>query len=145
MEVKLADEFTEEEELEAYRILSSPWRFGEVFLVNRDGTPRRYWEHQKQDLDDKSRRIIHQDGTEVGKSIDIATDILHFLSTTEGKIGLCVAPITGQYESIIEEIKHQFDHSEVLRASLHPDKGQGIKKQPYHRIEFSAGSVVQDV
>ena len=43
-----------------YAILTDPVKWGELFLRNRDGSPRRYWDHQKDDLRCRSRNIIHQ-------------------------------------------------------------------------------------
>ena len=76
----------------------------------------------------------------MGKTVDISTDILHFLFTTKGQIGLVTAPMTSHLREIIEEIEFQFDNNEILKSSLHPERG--IRRQPYYRLEFAGGSVV---
>ena len=72
------------EEKALMKILTDPVRWGEMFLSNRDGTSRQFWEHQKEDLRCKSKNIIHQDGRDVGKSVCIVTDLLHYAFTTKG-------------------------------------------------------------
>jgi len=74
------------------KILIDPVRWGELFLSNRDGSPRQFWDHQKEDLRCKSKNIIHQDGRDVGKSVCIVTELLHYSFTTKGGSGLVAAP-----------------------------------------------------
>lgn len=124
----------------AYQILTSPWRWGELFLVNKDGSERRYWEHQKEDLDDTHPKIVHQDGTEAGKTFNIGTDILHFLFTTRGQQGLCVAPLTNHLITIIEEVYYQCRNNPVIASCIHPDRG--LIRQPYFKIKFKSESTV---
>ncbi len=57
------------DEKRLYKILTDPVRWGEMFLHNRDGSVRKYWDHQKKDLRCKADNIIHQDGRDVGKSV----------------------------------------------------------------------------
>ncbi len=49
--------------------LRSPMRWGEAYLRNRDGSPREYWPHQREDLLCEERNIIHLDGRAVGKCL----------------------------------------------------------------------------
>jgi hypothetical protein len=51
------------------KILNDPVRWGELFLHNRNGSSRQFWEHQKEDLRCRSKNIIHQDGRDVGKHV----------------------------------------------------------------------------
>ncbi len=75
------------DEKDLLKILTDPVKWGELFLCNRDGSPRQFWNHQKEDLRCKSKNIIHQDGRDVGKSVCIITDLLHYAFTTKGGSG----------------------------------------------------------
>jgi len=88
-----------------YAILTDPVKWGELFLRNRDGSPRRYWDHQKEDLRCRSRNIIHQDGRDVGKSVCNVTDVLHYAFTTKGGSGLVAAPHQGHLDTLIDEFE----------------------------------------
>jgi len=129
-----------EEKQKVIQVFGSGWRFGETFFVNSDGSPRRYWDHQKAELDDPHPRKIHCDGTETGKTILIATSILHWGATTVGQVGLCVAPLSGQLAHIIGEVEFQIAKSNFVRSLMIP--GQYHKSQPYYRIFFAGGSSV---
>ncbi len=65
-------------------VMQDAAQWGEAVLINRDGTPRRYWDHQLLDLHCPSRNIIHLDGRDTGKSVVLSTDALHFATTTQG-------------------------------------------------------------
>ena len=84
---------------------SAAW--GELFLRNRDGSPRTFWDHQKEDLRSHSRHIIHQDGRDVGKSVCIIADLLHYAFTTKGGSGLVAAPHQGHLDTLIDELEFQ--------------------------------------
>jgi hypothetical protein len=75
--------------------LSDPVSWGRSFLKNRDGSKRDYWPHQKENLRCKDTNIIHLDGRDVGKSIALSTDALHFAFITQGGKGLIAAPQQG--------------------------------------------------
>ena len=60
--------------------LRSPMLWGQAYLRNRDGSPREYWEHQRDDLLCEDRNIIHLDGRAVGKTIKLTTQVLHYTS-----------------------------------------------------------------
>ena len=64
------------------RTLADPVLWGQAYLRNRDGQERVYWPHQVDDLRCPARNIIHLDGRDVGKSVCISTDALHFAFTT---------------------------------------------------------------
>src|SRR5690349_13120946 len=81
--------------------------WGEMALINRDGSPRRYWPHQVNDLRCSARNIIHLDGRDVGKTIVLTTDALHYAITTKGGMGLIAAPHQGHLDTIIEEMEYQ--------------------------------------
>ena len=57
-------------------LAESPARWGEAFLVNRDGSPRRYRWYQEKDLECRDERIVHLDGRAVGKTVNLATLLL---------------------------------------------------------------------
>lgn len=119
-------------------------QWGEAVLVNRDGSPRRYWTHQIDDLHCPSRNIIHLDGRDTGKSVVLTTDALHFATTTPGGQGLIAAPHQGHLDTLIEEIDYQIETSEMLRAlvALNQFGKLKIMRKPYYRIEFLTGSVL---
>lgn len=64
--------------------LSDPVLWGQAYLYNRDGSGRDYWPHQVEDLRCPAKNIIHLDGRDVGKSIVLSTDALHYAFTTRG-------------------------------------------------------------
>jgi len=72
--------------------LSDPVLWGQAYLYNRDGSGRDYWPHQVEDLRCPAKNIIHLDGRDVGKSIVLSTDALHYAFTTRGGQGLIAAP-----------------------------------------------------
>ena len=72
--------------------LADPVLWGQGYLRNRDGGQRIYWPHQAEDLLCPDRNIIHLDGRDVGKSVCITTDALHFAFTNRGCQGLVAAP-----------------------------------------------------
>ena len=124
--------------------LRNPVLWGQSYLRNRDKTPREYWPHQIEDLLCPDRNIIHLDGRDAGKSVNITTDALHYAFTTRGGMGLLATPHQGQLDSLIEEIEYQLDANPDLMASIAVNQ-QGKKKitrKPYFRIEFVNGSVL---
>lgn len=66
------------------RILRNPRLWGERYLRNRDGGARRYWPHQNEDLECTAGNIIHLDGRDSGKTVDIATLALHHAFVRKG-------------------------------------------------------------
>ena len=87
--------------------LRDPVLWGQAYLYNRDGSGRDYWPHQVEDLRCPAKNIIHLDGRDVGKSIVLSTDALHYAFTTRGGQGLIAAPHQGHLDTIIEEIEFQ--------------------------------------
>jgi hypothetical protein len=124
--------------------LASPVLWGQGYLRNRDGNPRVYWPHQVDDLLCRENNIIHLDGRDVGKSVCISTDVLHFAFTTHGGQGLIAAPHQGHLDTLIEEIEFQLDSNPDLMASIALTKygKQKIHRKPYFRLEFTNGSIL---
>ncbi len=135
---------TPKKERQLARILDDPVLWGETYLYNRDGSPRRYWPHQKEDLRCAARNIIHLDGRDTGKTVNLTTLALHYAFTKFGASVLIAAPHQGHLESIIEEIEFQIDSSPDLQASiaLTPQGRPKIIRKPYYKIEISTGSVI---
>ena len=124
--------------------LRDPVLWGQAYLYNRDGSARSYWDHQKEDLRCSHKNIIHLDGRDVGKSIVLSTDALHYAFTTRGGQGLIAAPHQGHLDTVIEEIEYQLDHNEDLMNSIALSKygKPKIHRKPYFRLEFTNGSVL---
>lgn len=118
--------------------------WGESYLRNRDSSPRRYWQHQIDDLRCDDRNIIHLDGRDVGKSCVLTTDALHFAFTTRGGQGLIAAPHQGHLDTLIEEIEFQLDSNSDLMASVAITKygKPKIHRKPYFRLEFTNGAIL---
>jgi hypothetical protein len=138
------ENLTSEEKLKIGRILESPVLWGQKYLVNRDGTTRIYWPHQVEDLECKERNIIHLDGRDSGKTINLTTLALHYVFTNVGGSVLIAAPHQGHLDSIIEEIEHQLNSSPDLSASiaLNSQGRPKIIRKPYYKIELANGSVI---
>jgi hypothetical protein len=132
------------DEEKLFAVLSSPAKWGETFLVNRNGSPRRYREYQTKDLECLDLRVVHQDGRSVGKTVDLSTLLFWTTFIHPGSSALVAAPYQGQLDTIIEEVEYQLDHSDTLRSSLARNaKGNPkIKRQPYFEVEFTHGSKV---
>lgn len=126
------------------QVLSCPVRWGQVFLANSDGSPRRYWSHQIEDLRCDAANIIHLDGRDVGKTINLTTSALHYAFVTPGGKGLVAAPHQGQLDTIIEEIEGQIERSPVLSNSIAMNRygKQKITRKPYYRVEFVNGAIL---
>jgi len=124
--------------------LANPVLWGQGYLRNRDGRPRAYWQHQVEDLLCRENNIIHLDGRDVGKSVCISTDVLHFAFTTHGGQGLVAAPHQGHLDTLIEEIEFQLDSNPDLMGSIALTKygKQKIHRKPYFRLEFTNGSIL---
>ncbi|MHB9131158.1 MAG: terminase large subunit domain-containing protein [Armatimonadota bacterium] len=125
-------------------VLGNPVVWGEHFLRNRDGAPRSYWSHQIDDLLCTARNVIHLDGRDVGKSVNLTTDALHFGFTSTGKQGLIAAPHQGHLDALIEEIEFQLDANPALMESVGINSygKPKIIRKPYFRIEFKNGSIL---
>lgn len=126
-------------------ILKSPVKFCELFLKNRDGSPRRFWPNQVRSMECKDRLIIHQDATEVGKTIEICALILHFGCTApKGKNRLLViAPLTAHLLEIIDEVEHLVSDCEFLQKNLRGGRLiTAIQKQPYYTMFFENGAQI---
>ena len=126
------------------QILDSPVAWGEAFLSNRDGGPRRYRSYQREDLECDAPRIVHKDGRSVGKTVDLSTIVLWFAFTHPGKSALVAAPYQGHLDTIIEEVEHQVETSPVLYDSIARNaKGfPKIRRKPYFEIEFTNGAML---
>jgi len=122
----------------------SPLVWGETFLSNRDGSPREYRAYQREDLECTAPRIVHLDGRSVGKTVDLSTLVLWYAVTHPGKSALVAAPYQGHLDTIIEEVEHQLDASDVLHDSLARNaKGYPkIRRKPYFEVEFTNGAIV---
>ena len=132
------------EELALVEALLNPATWGENTLTNRDGSPRRYRDYQREDLECDAPKIVHKDGRSVGKTVDLATLVLWFAFTHPGKSVLVAAPYQGHLDTIIEEMDHQLTTSEVLDASVarKADGRRKIKRQPYFEVGFTNGAYV---
>jgi len=132
------------EERELWDLAFSPATWGESFLTNRDGQPRRYRAYQREDLDCDAPRIVHMDGRAVGKTVDLSTLVLWFAFTHPGKSVLVAAPYQGHLDTIIEEVEHQVETSDALHDSIARNaKGfPKIRRKPYFEIEFTNGAMV---
>lgn len=124
--------------------LRNPILWGQAYLHNRDGKGRTYWEHQKEDLLCPDKNIVHLDGRDVGKSIVLSTDALHFAFTTRGGQGLIAAPHQGHLDTLVEEIEFQLDSNPDLMRSIAQTKygKPKIHRKPYFRIEFTNGAIL---
>ena len=133
-----------EDEVTIGRQLADPVTWGEHYLRDRDGSSRAYWPHQVEDLRCPDRNIIHLDGRDVGKTVALTTDVLHFAFTTRGGQGLVAAPHQGHLETIIEEIEFQIEANEQLAASiaLNAQGRRKVTRDPYFKLEFTNGSVL---
>ena len=133
-----------EKERKLVETLRDPVLWGQAYLQNRDGSNREYWPHQVEDLRCPAKNIIHLDGRDVGKSIVLSTDALHFAFTTRGGQGLIAAPHQGHLDSVIEEIEFQLDTNPDLMNSIALTKygKPKILRKPYFRMEFTNDSVL---
>ena len=115
------------------KILNDPVRWGELFLHNRNGSSRQFWEHQKEDRRCWSKNIIHQDGRDVGKSVCIITDLLHYAFTTKGGSGLVAAPHQGNLDTLIDEFEFQLGKNPDLTTAIAINKSRhsAITRKPY--------------
>jgi hypothetical protein len=120
----------------------NPLVWGEAFLVNRDGTPRRYRHYQEEDLLCSAPRIAHLDGRSVGKTINLATALLCFTNVHKGKSVLVVAPYQGQLDTIIDEVEFQLNNAPALRevVAREADGKRKIKHHPYFQVSFTSRS-----
>jgi hypothetical protein len=124
--------------------LMNPVLWGQAYLKNRDEKPRSYWPHQVEDLQCEARNIIHLDGRDAGKSVNITTDALHFAFITTGGQGLIAAPHQGHLDTLIEEIEFQLESNPDLMDSIAISKygKPKIHRKPYFRLEFANGSIL---
>lgn len=118
--------------------------WGEKYLRNRDGSPRSYWPHQVDNLKCDDKNIIHLDGRDAGKTVNITTDALHFAFTTRGGQGLIAAPHQGHLDTLSEEIEFQLESNDELMRSIAITKygKPKITRKPYFRLEFTNGSIL---
>jgi len=129
---------------ELLKVLKNPYFWGQAYLQNRDGKDRRYWPHQAEDLQCRDRQIIHLDGRDVGKTVNIATLALHKAFTTKGGQVLVATPHQGHLDTIIDEVEWQIENNPDLTSSI-AINNQGrpkIIRKPYFRIEWKNGSVI---
>lgn len=132
------------EELQIAQTLHDPVMWGQTYLRNRDGTDRSYWPHQVEDLHCDVKNIVHLDGRDVGKSIVLTTDALHFAFTNRGGLGLVAAPHQGHLDTLIDEIEFQLDTNPDLMSSIAISKYGKVKihRKPYFRLEFTNGAIL---
>lgn len=132
------------EETKLAESLRDPVLWGEKYLRNRDGSDRKYWSHQVEDLMCEDRNIIHLDGRDSGKSISLTTDALHYAFTTRGTQGLIAAPHQGHLDTLAEEMEFQLDSNPELMRSIGITKygKPKITRKPYFRLEFTNGSIM---
>lgn len=132
------------EEQDQLKILLNPVLWGQIYLKNRDGSPRIFWPHQVEDLLCQKRNVVHQDGRDVGKTTCIVTDVLHYCFITRGGTGLVAAPFQGQVDTICDEVEWQIYENPDMLASVSVNvRGQAkITKKPYYKIEWKNGSVI---
>lgn len=132
------------EEMRIALTLQDPVMWGQTYLRNRDGSDRSYWPHQVEDMHCKSNNIVHLDGRDVGKSIVLTTDAMHFAFTTRGGQGLIAAPHQGHLDTLVEEMEFQLDANPDLMASVGITKYGKVKihRKPYFRVEFTNGAIL---
>ena len=136
---------TQSQKARIRQVVQDPVLFGEQLLRNRDGSPRRYWPHQIEELRAPERNIIHLDGRDVGKSINISTDVLHYAFTTPGAQGLVGAAFQGQIDSLAEEIEFQLGVNEDLLGDALAQNAWGkpkITRKPYYALSFQNGATI---
>jgi hypothetical protein len=128
---------------EVFSILNNPRAWGEVFLANRDGSPRRYRDYQVEDLECDAKKIVHLDGRKVGKTINVATLVLWFCSVNRGKSILVATPHEAQLRAVIAEVEFQIENNGVLKESLikNPRGSPKIARKPYFELKFANGCV----
>jgi len=129
---------------EFFSFMFDPVSWGEKMLVNRDGSPRRYRGYQVLDLRCEDKRIAHQDGRSVGKTVNLSTLLLYFTFVNRGKSVLVAAPYQGQLNLISEEVEFQLGQSEILRNNVarKPGGGLRIKHHPYFEVRFKNGCTI---
>jgi len=125
-------------------ILKDPVAWGELFLHNRDGSSRAFWEHQKEDLRCRAQQIVHQDGRDVGKSVCIVTDVLHYAFITKGGSGLVAAPHQGHLDTLIEEFEFQLGENPDLISAIAQGRADhpAITRKPYFKATFISGTTI---
>jgi len=126
------------------KLFDSPRLWGEHYLLNRDSRPRCYWGHQVGDLECPAKNIIHLDGRDCGKTVNIATLALHHAFVEMGGSVLVAAPHQGPVDTIVEEVEFQIEASDELKSSIavNAQKRQKITRKPYFKIEFTNGSII---
>jgi hypothetical protein len=126
------------------RALRNPRMWGEKYLRNRDGGARRFWPHQNEDLECGAKNVIHLDGRDSGKTVNIAALALHHAFVRKGGTILVAAPHQGPLDTIVEEVEFQIEANEDLKSSIaiNSQKRQKITRKPYFKIEFSNGSII---
>ncbi len=119
----------------------NPWRFGEIFLSNRDGSRRHYRYYQVEDLLSPSKKIVHLSGRKTGKTVNLSTIILWYTYVNRGKSVLVAAPYQGQLNTITEEVEYQLNQNKSLYNNLARDKSGRIKisRRPYFQLNFKTG------
>ena len=132
------------EERSVIDIMADPVSFGETFLKNRDGSPLKYREYQKEDLRDESDQIAHLDGRTVGKSIDVSGFVLWAAFTTPGIQILVVAPFHTHLHSLLAEIEYQIEVCPEINEAIkrRPRGDMAIERAPHYMIPFTNGSVL---
>ncbi len=135
-EPNLADRIDTKDLMLLADLAESPARWGEAFLVNRDGSPRCYRWYQEKDLSCRDDRIVHLDGRAVGKTVNLATLLLWFCHVNRGKSVLVAAPFQSQLNTIIEEAEFQIHQVEALRDAVAREKSGRLRIKRRQHVEI---------
>ncbi len=113
-----------------------PVRWGEAMLFNRDGSPQRYWDHQKEALRNPARKQVKQSARDTGKTTVLATKALHWAFTRPRRIVLIATPQRSHYAKIIAKIEgyQSLNPSLDARTEWFTDKAGGTE------LRFANGS-----
>lgn len=87
-----------------------PVVFAEKVIIDPETrTPIRLWDNQKEDMRCKEVRIVHLDGREVGKTVDIVGLFFHLGMTDRNTEYLLATPESQHLSTILLEIEKQTD------------------------------------
>lgn len=115
-----------------------PVVWSEKMLFNEEtGERLKLWPNQVEDLRLTDSQIVHQDGRETGKTINIMASVLHYANTVKRGSGLVATPHQSSLDTIVDKIETQM--------SLNPALAKDVKiiRQPYVKMIFRrTGTVV---
>ncbi len=127
------------------KMQDDPVTWGEALLVNRDGSLREYWDHQVEELRYQGMRVIHQDGRNVGKTINLTTFGL-WQACEHGKSVLCATPHESALTTIIDELEWQLNNSvdDIIGKDVALNKAgrRDIRRRPYFLVNFKNGGCI---